>query len=262
MSNCHELVEKAVINNLNKQNREMPLDHVLLYGPPGTGKTYWAYEMGKRLGRPVYSTGAVSKTMEIEGSALSPLGTIQLRLVSTVNGKVLDNPQSTLQYHPGPLARAMGLGGKPGICLFNEADAGATSDLPTLLYIAGDDPEMAEMHLPNGDVIKPQPEFMMVATSNERPADWGYPPAVLDRFAVQVRVDQPSHSALAKLPREWRDYVKAQYKLDDDKRNLSYRDALQIWTMMQAGTSRTDAVRLVKGRAAVAIENDLAALSV
>ena len=145
--------------------------NALLYGPPGTGKTRCATNGDS------YS---ITLTME------TPAAELRGHFV----------PEGTkFVWFDGPAIRAWREGKR---IVLNEIDQ-ASGDAMTFLHALLDDPAVARLTLPNGETVTPKKGFQAVATTNAMDLPMVLPEALLDRFAVRIKVMEPHPQALAEL---------------------------------------------------------------
>ena len=148
------------------------MGNTLLYGPPGTGKSHAGQSGGGR----VYNV------------TITP-----------------DTPAAELRghYHPrggefvwqdGPAVRAMREGAR---LVLNEVNH-AGGDVLSFLLAALDNPASCRICLPSGETVRPAPGFHVVGTMNGEPDD--LLPALRDRFAAAIEIDEPHPAAIASLP--------------------------------------------------------------
>lgn len=148
---------------------------VLLYGDPGTGKSYAGITT---TNRPIHR-----QYLTIDTPA------------SEVRGHYVPSESGGFRWHDGPGVRAWREGGR--ICI-EEIDQ-ASGDCLTLLLGLLDDPESAQVTLPNNETIRPAPGFSVVATTNESPTVLS--PALLDRFDAVLKISKPNPAAFK--PEHW-----------------------------------------------------------
>ncbi len=156
------------------------LKRILLYGPPGTGKTYAALRLATSGGpaERLVCTEDLT-TAEITGSWM-PVG----------NGR--------WEWREGPAIRAWRQGGVGGRLVVDEVDRASGDALSTLLAMT-DSPESARWRNPEtGEWVKPGSEFSVLMTTNLEDLT-AIPSALLDRFPVAIRIDQPHPSAVTSL---------------------------------------------------------------
>jgi MoxR-like ATPase len=179
----------------------MSTDRVLFYGPPGTGKTMAGRTQGLLPDQKVFSL-----TLHEESVA------------DEVRGMFLPNG-AAFEWFDGPGTEAWRIGAR--VC-FDEIDRASGAMLSLLLgYL--DDPEVAQMKLPNKEIIKPHPNFSVVATMNGELED--LPAALRDRFPVAIRVKTPNPDAIARLDHDVQQAAKNTAVAPDEDRRVSVR----IW---------------------------------
>lgn len=153
----------------------------LLFGPPGTGKTYLGTHSGLSKKQRVFS---VTLTEETSAAQLM--------------GHFVPSGDRWL-WMDGPLVAAWRCGGR---LVLNEIDR-ASGDAQTLCYAILDDPEFAQLTLPNmdedgnGELIRPADGFSAVATMNGELED--IPEALQDRM-LSIRIEEVNPAAIAALP--------------------------------------------------------------
>lgn len=153
-------------------------ERILLYGPPGTGKT----TIGNRYGNPdkVYNIYMTEETPAAE-----------------LRGHFVPKGGEWIWNH-GPGVAAW-LNGKR--LIINEINSASGDALDFLLALL-DDRDIAGITLPNGEFVKPEPGFHVVATMNGQPSD--LPEALADRFVVKFNIAVPHPDAFASLPTDIR----------------------------------------------------------
>jgi MoxR-like ATPase len=172
---------------------------VLLHGPPGTGKTYAAVRLGPRSDQTLASCTLTPETPAAE-----------LRGFYVPRGH-------EFVWQDGPAITAWRTGGR---LVLNEIDR-ATGDLLSFLLAICDDPQFAQVTLPNNETVRPAPGFTVVATMNSVPDDLDF--ALLDRFPVRVHIDEVAPGALNSLPQDLREVAARSGVLTDPARRVSFR---------------------------------------
>jgi len=180
-SDVLEFADEDALHQWELANAVIPHSRrVLFYGPPSTGKTYFANTVGGVTKDDIYSVTLTEETSAAE-----------------IRGHFINRGSDTV-WHYGPGARAW-LEGKRFV--INEIDR-ASADALTLLYALLDDPMFASLTLPNGETIRPEEGFAVVATMNGVPED--LPEALQSRFPVKFGVNKPNPAAIAALDKDLR----------------------------------------------------------
>lgn len=195
-------------------------DRILLYGPPGTGKT----TAGVRAGDPdvVYKVTLHEEmpAAELEGHFI-PDG-------------------DRFKWHDGIAIKAWKDGGR---LVLDEIDK-ASGDALTMLYAILDDPDVAQLTLPTGKSVKPEPGFTVVATMNGRPED--LPDALRDRFEVAIEVTEANPASILALPEDLRDAASNTVAVDDPTRRASIR-SWKSYSKLRDGMGEEFAAQAVFG---------------
>lgn len=160
------------------------VDRLLLYGPSGTGKTYFGLT-SKPQNQPAYRLICSEEmtTSQIEG-AFYP---------SRVG----------FEWREGVAVRAW----REGARLVIDEVARANGDVMSLLLAFTDTTASSSWEHPEThEIVRPAPGFSVVLTMNGEPRDLD--PALLDRFAGRVLINEPHPSALDELPDYLRDIAR------------------------------------------------------
>ena len=154
---------------------------VLLYGPPGTGKTRSAYNTAESLGKALYNITLSDETpaAELRGHYI-PKGNVW-------------------EFMFGPAVRAAVHEANGAVLLLDEIDK-ASQDCLDFLHGLLNDPEVAQMTLPSGEILRPNAGFQVIATMNGELED--LPDALQDRFKIAIEVTEPHPAAIASLPED------------------------------------------------------------
>lgn len=171
---------------------------VLLYGISGTGKTYAGQRIGVNNGQAVYNLYLTEYTPVTEVR-----GTIY---------PILKNGEREFQWVDGPALMAFRNGGRLVINEINQC----SDDCITFLLALLDNPESAKITLPSGEVIRPHPNFTVVATMNGEPSD--LLPALRDRFPVTIKISKPHPNAVKALPEDLQKHAASTAVLGEDRR--------------------------------------------
>lgn len=138
------------------------ITRILLHGPPDTGKTTTA-----------------GKTAQAKGQAVYRLQCSRDQGVEDLLGQFVLEKGET-RFAPGPIPQAMQSG---GMLIMDEFDMRNPAH-DSIYHSIMDDAEIAEVRLPDGTVIKPQPGFTVVCTTNADPKM--FTPALLRRWELKL----------------------------------------------------------------------------
>ncbi len=171
----------------------------LLYGPPGTGKTAAGIKSGVQEGQKVYAITLTDETpmTELRGHFVMKDG--------------------TFVWQDGIAIRAWREGAR---LVLNEIDH-AGGDVQSFLHVVLDDPELANLTLPTGEIVRPAAGFQVIATMNGTPED--LPFALRDRFPVAVEVNEVHPDAIGRLPEDLQRAAKNTALSPDPERKISVR---------------------------------------
>ena len=176
---------------------------VLLWGRPGTGKTTIAL----RAVRAAAGREPVMVTLTPDAFAAELLGIY----VPSGNG---------FAFQPGPLTVAM-QEGRP--IVLNELDK-ASTDVTSLLHEALDDPAFAQASVAGDLVVRPEPGFRVVATSNAPPDV--LPESLADRFCLSFHLVEPHPDLIRSLSEDLRPVAERNASVEDRERLLSIRSLI------------------------------------
>ncbi len=211
--NDWRLFEKAVLAS----------PRTFIWGPPGIGKSYTSRQILRTINNNVWQC-----TLDED------------KVVQELLGHFLPKGR-VFVWHNGPIAIAFKEG--HGLVI-NELARGSSAVKDMFLGIL-DDPEIASLRLPSGDLLTRGKNFKVIATANNPPEDLDE--ALKDRFDVVMRVDTPHPAIISnlnkKLP-DLGDMILASYK--DSGRAISPRRAYAFVNLLK-NVSREDAAKLAFG---------------
>lgn len=168
-----------------------------LWGAPGVGKTHAAYVTAPG--------GLFALTMTPETPA------------AELRGHFLPMPGGGMEFHYGPVVKAMTQGARLVINEITHAGADALS----IMYPILEDIVTSELTLPTGETIKAVEGFHVVLTDNCPPED--LPEAIQDRIEAIVRIDSYSPQAVATFSKDVQTWCKHTNKCGEDGRWISLR---------------------------------------
>lgn len=179
------------------------IDRVLLYGPPGTGKTFAGLTFG-----------------DVEAGAFRLVCTEDMT-AADVTGCWMPSADGGWKWLDGQAVKAWrGDATKGGRLVVDEIDK-ASGDVFALLLAMTDSRESAAWENPErGAIERPQDGFSVVMTTNVENLR-ELPEALLDRFPVRVRINEPHPQALTRLASDLRAY--AARSADLGERRISLR---------------------------------------
>jgi len=177
---------------------------VLLFGPPGTGKTRSAYNTAEALGKTLYNITLSDETPAAE-----------------LRGHFVPQGKRWSWMH-GPAVRAAIEDENPygAVLLLDEIDK-ASQDCLDFLHGLLNDPDVAQLTLPNGDILYPNDRFQVIATMNGELED--LPPALQDRFKIAIEVTEPHPDAISSLPEDLQGVARNVEAYDAAKRPATIR---------------------------------------
>jgi len=157
-------------------------DRLILFGRPGTGKTFSGLTVG------------------VNAAGSERLICTEDMTSADVSGAFMPNVSGGFEFLPGAALRAWQNGSR---LVIDEIDK-AGGDVFAQLLAFTDTVDSASFTRPdNGEVVRPQPGFSVVMTSNiEDPRD--LPTALKDRFPVAIEVNAAHPAALMALPPQLR----------------------------------------------------------
>jgi MoxR-like ATPase len=159
------------------------VDRVILYGPPGTGKTYAGLHYGN-----------------VNAGAFRLVCTEDMTNMDVTGGFMPSD--NGFQWLTGSALKAWeGDGLTGGRLVVDEIDKAGGDVFATLLSMLDSEDSAEWEHPVTGRTHKPKTGFSAVMTTNIEDMN-DLPPALLDRFPVQIRIDRPHPDALARLSRD------------------------------------------------------------
>ena len=219
---CWQNVQKALNSGI---------DRIILLGPSGTGKTFAGLNYGN-----------------VSAGAWRMICTEDMTNAE-VTGTFMPQGDGTWKWNNGSAIKAWnGDGVNGGRLVIDEVDKMSGDVLGTALSML-DSPESASWENPEtGRVYRPLPGFSSVMTTNIEDMR-ELPTALVDRFPVRIRIDQPHPDALLRLSPDLRGVavrladagsqrvsLRAFYALDELRSALSLEEACEIVFGDRAGS--------------------------
>lgn len=200
------------------------VNRVLLYGPPGTGKTYAGLKYGN------VSAGAFRLVCTEDMTNLD------------VTGGFLPSSDGSFQWMYGAGIKAwQGDGLTGGRLVVDEIDKAGGDVFATLLAILDSEESAEWAHPETGQKFKPRPGFSAVMTTNIEEME-ELPEALVDRFPVQIRINEPHPDALEMLSYDIRGI--ARNLADAGDRRVSLR-AFMTFDQLRKTIGTEEGARLV-----------------
>jgi MoxR-like ATPase len=203
------------------------IDRVLLYGPPGTGKTYAGLTFG-----------------DVQAGAFRLVCTEDMT-AADVTGCWMPSGDDGWKWLDGQAIKAWRGDGLTGARLIVDEIDKASGDVFALLLAMTDSRESAAWEHPqSGRVERPRDGFSVVMTTNVENLQ-ELPDALLDRFPVRVRINQPHPAALTQLAADLRAY--AARSADLGERRISLRAFFAFDQLRSRLGDQDKAARIVFG---------------
>lgn len=202
---CWQTLEDCLSNGI---------DRVILFGPSGIGKTHAGLNIGK-----------------IDGGSFRLVCTEDMTNMDVTGGFLPDGKGGAL-WNDGSAVKAWnGNGVSGGRLVVDEIDKAGGDVFATLLAML-DSPESASWENPStGRIHRPMAGFSAVMTTNvEQMGE--LPMALIDRFPVRIRINEPHPKALERLSPDLREYAVAMADAGD--RRISLRAFYAYDTLRKA----------------------------
>lgn len=182
------------------------ISRMLIYGPPGVGKTHTPCEYFQKNKIDYVQVTAT------EGDMVS-----EYRGMWVPAGDHFD-------WFNGLLIHAWTANkGKGMPVVVNEVDK-FPQECMSILHAILDNPNIAHLRLPNGETVRPGPNFRFIGTMNGVPSDLSE--ALQSRFQVKLLIDEPHQSAIDLLDEDMRSSAKNLIMATDVTKRLNYRQLL------------------------------------
>lgn len=215
--------------------------NILFWGPPGSGKSYLALMEGLNKGQSVHSA-----------TLTEDMPSVELRGHQIIDGN------STV-YIDLMAAQAMKEGGR---LVLNEIGKGGP-DMHSFLLGLLDNRESSFMEIPRlveaegggrkCEVIRPEPGFHVIATTNDPPSH--LQPALRDRFPIIIKIDTVAPGALDRLDAGLRPIAEKYVMHDEKTKRIGMRKWLAFDELVKSRGYET-AFELIFGKE-VAIGSEL-----
>ncbi len=217
------------------------ITRVLLHGPPDTGKTTTAGKLAMARGQKVFRLQC-SRDQGIEDL----LGQFTLSDGAT-------------KFAPGPIPQAMASGGMLIADEFDLRNPAHDSIYHSLL----DEPEIAEVRLPDGSSIRPASGFSVICTTNAVPGVFSA--ALLRRWELKLHCAVAHPDAIQHLPTahgRFLNNLQAAVKTPDFRFEFCVSSFRAVTRLTQGGMEEEHALVLVFGHdAAKELQSALASLT-
>jgi len=226
---CWQKLDNALRSGINR---------VVLYGVPGSGKTFAGLTMG-----------------DTRGGAYRLICTEDMTNAD-VSGSFMPDSKGGFSWVSGSVLKAWnGNGSVGGRVVADEIDKASGDVLATLLAFFDSQESASWEHPESGNVFTPRDGFSVVMTTNcEDMAEM--PTALIDRFPVRIRINEPHPNALLRLSTDLRSLavrlcdagkqrvsLRAFYDFDKLRSTLTLEESAEIIFGERAG-SILDAIRV------------------
>ncbi len=186
---------------------------VLLYGLPGTGKTYFGLTKGLAPNANAYRLICTEEMTDTE-----------------LVGGYRQGSNGVWKFREGVGIRAWREGARLVVDEINRMNADVES---RLMALTDTEVSASWQNEETGEIVKPHPNFSVVATMNGLPEDLA--PAILDRFVVRCEVNTPHPDAIGALP----DYLKALATTLTDPNAAQHRYSIRNFVVFEQMYSRS-----------------------
>jgi MoxR-like ATPase len=216
---CWKQLQQCIDSGVNR---------ILLYGPPGTGKTYSGLKYGN------VSAGAHRLICTEDMTSFD------------VTGGFMPGSDGFQWLYGAGIKAWEGNGINGGRLVVDEIDKAGGDVFATLLSILDSEDSAEWQHPETGRIHRPRPGFSAVMTTNIEDMD-ELPVALVDRFPVQIRINEPHPDALELLSLDLRSV--ARNLADAGPRRVSLRAFMTFDQLRKSIGTEESAQIIFKDRA-------------